>query len=64
MSLLVKILPFLCAAVHVIMSFSASFSLLCFHFIFIGIPQAEWEAKIETAKEKKRENKTKKEKIT
>ena len=34
-----------CLAVHVILSFSTSFSLLGFLFLFIGIPKAGWDAK-------------------
>ena len=36
---------FVYTAVHVIVSFSVSFSLLCFLFLFIGIPKARWDAK-------------------
>ena len=50
-------------AVHVIISCSASFWLLCFLFIFNGIPKAGWNAK-KWIKKKRRETETKNERIT
>ena len=49
------IFPSLCTAVHVIISFPVSFSLLCFLVLFIAIPKAGWDAKKQIEKEEKRE---------
>ena len=51
-SLIVPILPFLCKAVHVIITFLASFTLLYFLFLFIRIPQKGWDTKKKLEKEK------------
>ena len=46
---------FVGTAVHVIMSFEASFLLLCFPFLFIGIPNEERETKQEIDGKRKEE---------
>ena len=54
-SLIVPILPFLCKAVHVIITFLASFTLLYFLFLFIRIPQKGWDTKKKLEKENEKD---------
>ena len=54
MSLIVTDFTNFSMAVHVIISFLVSFWLICFLFLFIGIPKAAWDAMKKTEKTKKR----------
>ena len=63
-SLKVPILPFLCKAVHVIITFLASFTLLYFLFLFIRIPQNKDGTLRKSWRKKMRKIKTKIENIS
>ena len=50
-----RIVPFLCMAVHKVISFCLTLAPLLFLFLFIGFPKAGRDAKKQIEKEKKRE---------